>query len=67
MTDFMYSGVLHRYLALKLLYAEAQVGWVPFRSRSSAKSPAVTPSRCSASPSRLKQVPQKPIPPEKPA
>ncbi|WP_198653668.1 amidohydrolase family protein [Actinocorallia populi] len=30
MTDFMFSGVLHRFPELKLLYAEAQIGWVPY-------------------------------------
>ena len=30
MTDFMYSGVLHRFPQLKLLYAEAQIGWIPY-------------------------------------
>jgi predicted TIM-barrel fold metal-dependent hydrolase len=30
MTDFMFSGVLHRYPNLKLLYAEAQIGWIPY-------------------------------------
>jgi predicted TIM-barrel fold metal-dependent hydrolase len=30
MTDFMYSGVLHRFPGLKLLYAEAQIGWIPY-------------------------------------
>ncbi|MFJ6574009.1 amidohydrolase family protein [Streptomyces sp. NPDC091292] len=30
MTDFLFSGVLHRFPKLKLLYAEAQIGWVPY-------------------------------------
>jgi predicted TIM-barrel fold metal-dependent hydrolase len=30
LTDFLYSGVLHRYPGLKLMYAEAQIGWVPY-------------------------------------
>jgi predicted TIM-barrel fold metal-dependent hydrolase len=30
LTDFMYSGVLHRFPDLKLLYAEAQIGWIPY-------------------------------------
>jgi predicted TIM-barrel fold metal-dependent hydrolase len=30
MTDFLFSGVLHRFPALKLLYAEAQIGWIPY-------------------------------------
>ncbi|HEX6238825.1 MAG TPA: amidohydrolase family protein [Acidimicrobiales bacterium] len=30
MTDYMYSGVLHRHPELKLLYAEAQIGWIPY-------------------------------------
>ncbi len=30
MTDFLYSGVLHRHPDLKLMYAECQVGWVPY-------------------------------------
>ena len=30
MTDFMFSGVLHRYPTLKLMYAEAQIGWIPY-------------------------------------
>ncbi|GGV35786.1 amidohydrolase [Actinomadura cremea] len=30
MTDFMMSGVLHRFPDLKLLYAEAQIGWIPY-------------------------------------
>ena len=30
MTDFLFSGVLHRYPTLKLMYAEAQIGWIPY-------------------------------------
>ena len=30
MTDFLFSGVLHRFPDLKLLYAEAQIGWIPY-------------------------------------
>ncbi|GAB2862224.1 amidohydrolase family protein [Actinocorallia aurea] len=30
MTDFLFSGVLHRFPRLKLLYAEAQIGWIPY-------------------------------------
>ena len=30
MTDFLFSGVLHRFPSLKLLYAEAQIGWIPY-------------------------------------
>ena len=30
MTDFLFAGVLHRHRDLKLLYAEAQIGWVPY-------------------------------------
>jgi len=30
MTDYMISGVLHRFPDLKLLYAEAQIGWIPY-------------------------------------
>jgi predicted TIM-barrel fold metal-dependent hydrolase len=28
--DFMFSGVLHRHPRLQLLYAESQIGWIPF-------------------------------------
>ena len=28
--DFLFSGVLDRHANLKLLYAEAQIGWIPF-------------------------------------
>jgi predicted TIM-barrel fold metal-dependent hydrolase len=30
MVDFLMSGVLERYPNLKLLYAECQIGWIPF-------------------------------------
>jgi predicted TIM-barrel fold metal-dependent hydrolase len=30
LVDFLYSGVLHRFPGLKLLYAEAQIGWIPY-------------------------------------
>jgi predicted TIM-barrel fold metal-dependent hydrolase len=30
MADFMFSGVLHRHPGLRLLYAEAQIGWIPY-------------------------------------
>jgi predicted TIM-barrel fold metal-dependent hydrolase len=30
LTDFLFSGVLHRFPKLKLLYAEAQIGWIPY-------------------------------------
>jgi predicted TIM-barrel fold metal-dependent hydrolase len=30
MTDFMFAGVLHRHPTLQLLYAEAQIGWIPY-------------------------------------
>lgn len=30
MTDFMYSGVLERMPDLKLMYAECQIGWIPY-------------------------------------
>ncbi len=30
LTDFLLSGVLHRFPDLKLLYAEAQIGWIPY-------------------------------------
>jgi predicted TIM-barrel fold metal-dependent hydrolase len=30
MSDFLFSGVFHRYPNLKLLYAEAQIGWIPY-------------------------------------
>jgi predicted TIM-barrel fold metal-dependent hydrolase len=29
-TDFLFSGVLNRFPDLKLLYAEAQIGWIPY-------------------------------------
>ena len=28
--DFLFSGVLVRFPDLKLLYAEAQIGWIPY-------------------------------------
>jgi predicted TIM-barrel fold metal-dependent hydrolase len=30
LTDFLFSGVLERYPTLRLLYAEAQIGWIPY-------------------------------------
>jgi predicted TIM-barrel fold metal-dependent hydrolase len=30
MTDMFFSGVFHRYPNLKVLYAEAQIGWIPY-------------------------------------
>ncbi len=30
MIDFLFSGVLHRYPRLKLMYAESQIGWIPY-------------------------------------
>lgn len=30
LSDFLYSGVFLRYPNLKVLYAEAQVGWIPY-------------------------------------
>jgi predicted TIM-barrel fold metal-dependent hydrolase len=30
MTDFLLSGLLHRRPGLQLLYAEAQIGWIPY-------------------------------------
>ena len=30
MSDFLYSGVFLRYPNLKVLYAEAQIGWIPY-------------------------------------
>ena len=30
MADFLFSGVLHRHPDLRLFYAEAQIGWVPY-------------------------------------
>jgi predicted TIM-barrel fold metal-dependent hydrolase len=29
-TDYLFSGVLHRYPGLKLLFAECQIGWIPY-------------------------------------
>ena len=30
LVDYLYSGILVRHPDLKLLYAEAQIGWIPF-------------------------------------
>jgi predicted TIM-barrel fold metal-dependent hydrolase len=30
MTDFLYSGVFARFEGLKILFAEAQIGWIPY-------------------------------------
>jgi predicted TIM-barrel fold metal-dependent hydrolase len=30
LTDFLFSGILHRFPDLRLLYAEAQIGWIPY-------------------------------------
>ena len=30
MVDFLFSGVLHRFPGLRILYAEAQIGWIPY-------------------------------------
>ena len=30
MVDWLYSGVLHRFPGLRLMYAEAQIGWIPY-------------------------------------
>ena len=30
LVDWLYSGVLHRFPALRLMYAEAQIGWIPY-------------------------------------
>jgi predicted TIM-barrel fold metal-dependent hydrolase len=30
LTDFLFSGVLDRFPTLKLMYAEAQIGWIPY-------------------------------------
>ena len=30
LVDWIYSGVLHRFPDLKLMYAEAQIGWIPY-------------------------------------
>src|SRR5580704_11162228 len=30
LVDLLYSGTLHRFPRLKLLYAEAQIGWIPY-------------------------------------
>jgi predicted TIM-barrel fold metal-dependent hydrolase len=30
MTDVLLSGLLHRYPTLRLMYAECQIGWIPY-------------------------------------
>jgi predicted TIM-barrel fold metal-dependent hydrolase len=30
LTDILFSGILHRYPQLRLMYAEAQIGWIPY-------------------------------------
>ena len=30
LVDLLYSGTLHRFPRLKLMYAEAQIGWIPY-------------------------------------
>jgi predicted TIM-barrel fold metal-dependent hydrolase len=30
LVDFLFSGVLHRFPTLKIMYAEAQIGWIPY-------------------------------------
>ena len=30
LVDFLFAGVLHRFPNLKLMYAEAQIGWIPY-------------------------------------
>jgi predicted TIM-barrel fold metal-dependent hydrolase len=30
MTDYLFSGVLHRFAHLKLMFAECQIGWIPY-------------------------------------
>jgi predicted TIM-barrel fold metal-dependent hydrolase len=30
LADFLFSGVLHRHPDLRLMYAEAQIGWIPY-------------------------------------
>jgi predicted TIM-barrel fold metal-dependent hydrolase len=30
LTDWLYSGVLHRFPTLRLLFAESQIGWIPY-------------------------------------
>jgi predicted TIM-barrel fold metal-dependent hydrolase len=30
LTDFLFSGVLHRFPTLRLMYAECQIGWIPY-------------------------------------
>jgi predicted TIM-barrel fold metal-dependent hydrolase len=30
LTDYLFSGVLHRFADLKLMFAECQIGWIPY-------------------------------------
>lgn len=30
LTDFLFSGVLHRFPELRLMFAECQIGWIPY-------------------------------------
>ena len=30
MTDYMFSGVLHRFPGLHVMFAECQIGWIPY-------------------------------------
>jgi len=30
LTDYLFSGVLHRFANLKLMFAECQIGWIPY-------------------------------------
>lgn len=30
MTDYLFSGILHRFPELKLAYSEGQIGWIPY-------------------------------------
>jgi predicted TIM-barrel fold metal-dependent hydrolase len=30
LTDYLFSGVLHRFPALRLMFAECQIGWIPY-------------------------------------
>ncbi len=30
MTDYLFSGVLHRYPELRVMFAECQIGWIPY-------------------------------------
>jgi predicted TIM-barrel fold metal-dependent hydrolase len=30
LADFIFSGVLHRFPALEIVYSEGQIGWIPF-------------------------------------